>query len=148
MALRRKSLSTGDIARYCQVTPATVVNWIKAEKLQVYTTPGGQYRMEVNDFVGFLETNKLPIPEELQPKIFDMFFTTKEVGEGSGMGLAVAHTIVTNHGGSITLASPPGEGATFTIYLPSAQAGPGEPAPLETLGDGRRDGDGESGSPA
>ena len=67
MALRRKSLSTGDIARYCQVTPATVVNWIKAEKLQVYTTPGGQYRMEVNDFVGFLETNKLPIPEELQP---------------------------------------------------------------------------------
>ena len=67
MALRRKSLSTGDIARYCQVTPATVVNWIKADKLQVYTTPGGQYRMEVNDFVSFLETNKLPIPEELQP---------------------------------------------------------------------------------
>ncbi|MCB9893105.1 MAG: response regulator [Planctomycetes bacterium] len=67
MALRRKSLSTGDIARYCQVTPATVVNWIKADKLQVYTTPGGQYRMEVGDFVGFLEANKLPIPEELQP---------------------------------------------------------------------------------
>lgn len=67
MAVRRKSLSTGDIARYCQVTPATVVNWIKADKLQVYTTPGGQYRMDVGDFVDFLRDNKLPIPEELQP---------------------------------------------------------------------------------
>ena len=67
MAVRRKSLSTGDIARYCQVTPATVVNWIKAGKLQVYTTPGGQYRMDVGNFVDFLRDNKLPIPEELQP---------------------------------------------------------------------------------
>ena len=67
MAVRRKSLSTGDIARYCQVTPATVVNWIKAGKLEVYTTPGGQYRMDVGDFVDFLRDNKLPIPEELQP---------------------------------------------------------------------------------
>lgn len=67
MAVRRKSLSTGDIARYCQVTPATVVNWIKAGKLDVYTTPGGQYRMDVNEFVKFLQENRLPIPEELQP---------------------------------------------------------------------------------
>ncbi len=67
MPARRKSLSTGDIARHCQVTPATVVNWIKGGKLQVYTTPGGQYRMEVADFVRFLEENRLPIPEELQP---------------------------------------------------------------------------------
>jgi CheY-like chemotaxis protein len=67
MAARRKSLSTGDIARHCQVTPATVVNWIKAKKLEVYTTPGGQYRMDVADFVRFLQANHLPIPEELQP---------------------------------------------------------------------------------
>ncbi|MBZ0136135.1 MAG: response regulator [Planctomycetes bacterium] len=67
MAVRRKSLSTGDIARHCQVTPATVVNWIKGDKLDVYTTPGGQYRMDVGDFVDFLRDNKLPIPEELQP---------------------------------------------------------------------------------
>ncbi|MCA8919033.1 MAG: response regulator [Planctomycetes bacterium] len=67
MAVRRKSLSTGDIARYCQVTPATVVNWIKAGKLDVYTTPGGQYRMDVGEFVKFLQENRLPIPEELQP---------------------------------------------------------------------------------
>ncbi len=64
---RRNSLSTGDIARHCQVTPATVVNWIKAGKLKVYTTPGGQYRMEVKAFVQFLDENKFPVPEELAP---------------------------------------------------------------------------------
>lgn len=66
MALRRQSLSTGDIARHCQVTPATVVNWVKAGKLKVYTTPGGQYRMELEEFVRFLDTHGLPVPEELQ----------------------------------------------------------------------------------
>jgi signal transduction histidine kinase len=59
------------------------------------------------------------IPQADQDRCFDMFFTTKGVGEGTGMGLAVAHTIVTNHGGSIKLVSRPGEGAAFTIYLPS-----------------------------
>lgn len=66
MTLRRKSLSTGDIARHCQVTPATVVNWIKAGKLQVYTTPGGQYRMDVEEFLKFLDKNRFPVPDELQ----------------------------------------------------------------------------------
>jgi excisionase family DNA binding protein len=67
MAVRRKSLSTGDIARYCQVTPATVVNWIKAKKLEVYATPGGQYRMEVEEFLKFLDKNRFPVPDELAP---------------------------------------------------------------------------------
>lgn len=67
MGTRRKSLSTGDIARYCQVTPATVVNWIKADKLKVYSTPGGQYRMEVEEFLKFLDENRFPVPEELAP---------------------------------------------------------------------------------
>jgi len=67
MSARRKTLSTGDIARHCQVTPATVVNWIKAGKLEVYTTPGGQYRMDAADFLRFLQANRLPVPEELEP---------------------------------------------------------------------------------
>jgi CheY-like chemotaxis protein len=64
MGARRKSLSTGDIARHCQVTPATVVNWIKAGKLEVYMTPGGQYRMDSRKFVDFLRENRFPVPEE------------------------------------------------------------------------------------
>ena len=67
MGVRRKSLSTGDIARHCQVTPATVVNWIKAGKLKVYTTPGGQYRMEIEEFLKFLGANGFPVPDELVP---------------------------------------------------------------------------------
>lgn len=67
MSVRRKTLSTGDIARHCNVTPATVVNWIKAGKLKVYTTPGGQYRMELPDFLKFLGDGGLPVPDELAP---------------------------------------------------------------------------------
>ena len=59
-------------------------------------------------------------PED-QDRCFDMFFTTKDVGEGSGLGLAVAHTIVTTHGGRIELESHPGEGATFRVVLPGEE---------------------------
>jgi excisionase family DNA binding protein len=64
--MRKQSLSTGDLARYCQVTPATVVNWIRAGKLDVYNTPGGQYRMERGKFIEFLKANEFPIPDDLQ----------------------------------------------------------------------------------
>lgn len=64
--MRNRSLSTGDMARFCQVTPATIVNWIRAGKLEVYTTPGGQYRMERAKFIEFLQESGFPIPEDLQ----------------------------------------------------------------------------------
>jgi PAS domain S-box-containing protein len=51
-------------------------------------------------------------------RIFDPYFTTKPFGKGSGMGLAVVHGIVTNHGGVVTVESTPGKGAVFTIHLP------------------------------
>jgi len=57
--------------------------------------------------------------EEAQAHCFDMFFTTKEVGEGSGMGLAVAHNVVSNHGGRIEVVSAEGAGTTFEVYLPA-----------------------------
>jgi two-component system NtrC family sensor kinase len=54
---------------------------------------------------------------------FDLFFTTKEPGKGTGLGLSVAHHIVEQHGGELTVASPPGAGATFTVTLPIAGEG-------------------------
>ncbi len=56
---------------------------------------------------------------EVVERIFEPFFSTKEAGQGTGMGLAVVHGIVASHGGAITVKSAPGKGATFGVYLPS-----------------------------
>ena len=56
-------------------------------------------------------------PEQL-PHIFEPFYTTKEVGQGTGLGLAVARRIVEEHGGRIEAANHPEGGAVFTVYLP------------------------------
>jgi signal transduction histidine kinase len=51
-------------------------------------------------------------------RIFEPFFTTKKVGKGTGLGLSVIHGIVTSYGGAIDVASTPGIGTTFDVYLP------------------------------
>jgi two-component system NtrC family sensor kinase len=63
------------------------------------------------------------IPAEVLPRIFDPFFTTRPQGQGSGLGLSVAWGIIHGLGGDITVASPPGLGATFRIGLPRRSSG-------------------------
>jgi signal transduction histidine kinase len=58
-------------------------------------------------------------PEELS-RCTDLFFTTKDVGEGTGLGLAVAHNIMANHGGRLEIASERGRGTTVTLSFPLA----------------------------
>ena len=58
------------------------------------------------------------IPQEDLPHIFDPFFSTKDVGEGTGLGLFVTHDIVTSHKGKIKIDTAPGEGTTVTICIP------------------------------
>jgi signal transduction histidine kinase len=62
------------------------------------------------------------IPAEHLPRVFDPFFTTKAPGEGTGLGLAVAHGIVRDHGGWMEVESRPAEGSRFTFFLPSTAA--------------------------
>jgi signal transduction histidine kinase len=55
---------------------------------------------------------------EDQERIFEMFYTTKPPGKGTGLGLTITANLVQRLGGRITVDSQPGKGATFTVYLP------------------------------
>ncbi len=70
-------------------------------------------RLEIRDTGAGIE------PEHLLA-VFDPFFTTKKRGEGTGLGLPIAASIVRNHGGEISLASTPGQGTTVTVVWPAA----------------------------
>lgn len=59
------------------------------------------------------------ILDEMKSRIFDPFFTTKEKGSGTGLGLSISYGIIENHGGSLKVASEPGNGSCFTMILPS-----------------------------
>lgn len=64
------------------------------------------------------------IDPDIAERIFDPYFTTKAVGNGSGLGLSVVLGIVRNHGGAINMESRPGEGSTFRVLLPVAAGKP------------------------
>jgi signal transduction histidine kinase len=61
------------------------------------------------------------IPPELLAQIWNPFYTTKTVGQGLGLGLAITYNIIQRQGGEIQVESQQGEGATFTVRLPLCQ---------------------------
>lgn len=65
-----------------------------------------------------VQDNGVGMSEEVLKEVFVPFFTTKDVNEGTGLGLPVVHGIVTSHGGTIRVRSAPGEGARFDIEFP------------------------------
>jgi CheY-like chemotaxis protein len=87
--------------------------------------PGPYVRLTVRD-------TGVGMEEAVWARIFEPFYTTKLAGEGTGMGLAVVHGIVTSHSGAIDVDSRPGQGTTFTIYLPQIQAAGTEELPPDT----------------
>jgi signal transduction histidine kinase len=56
--------------------------------------------------------------EEQAARAFDLFYTTKDVGEGTGLGLSMVHSTIQSHGGRVELRSKRGEGTTVEVVLP------------------------------
>jgi signal transduction histidine kinase len=80
--------------------------------VRAYPTPDGQWlKVQVMD-------TGIGIAAEHLPHIFDPFYTTKQVGRGTGLGLSVTYGIVEKHGGHIEVESEKGKGSTFSVVLP------------------------------
>ncbi len=97
--------------------------------------PSGQAAQLVSGRFALLqvEDNGAGMDEATQARIFEPFFTTKPIGQGTGLGLAVAHGIVAAHQGEIVVHSQPGQGSRFDVYLPLADSLLPQPLPGNTL---------------
>ncbi len=93
---------------------------IRVENEMLYGVTANNYKELTTD--GYVKITVSDTGPGIDPKvidrIFDPYFTTKEVGKGSGMGLSVVHGIVKSHNGTITVDSKLGRGTTFTILFP------------------------------
>lgn len=106
-----------------------VVNHLIRNAREAMTGPRGRGRLRIairpggptGESVEVEVTDSGPgIPVEHRERIFTPFFTTKPVGQGVGLGLAVAHGIIREHDGAIEFREAPGSGASFLVRLPSA----------------------------
>ncbi len=93
--------------------------------------PGRYVQLTVSDTGTGIEPGVLE-------RVFDPYFTTKEVGKGSGMGLSIVHGIVKNHDGAISIDSEPGKGTRVKVFFPLLDRESGmEPITLDTLPTGK-----------
>ena len=109
-----QAMSAGGILRVALATAE-----VPAERALSNGTlrPGLYVRLTVEDSGSGMDAATLS-------RIFEPFFTTKEIGRGTGLGLSLVCAIITDAGGAIDVQSVPGQGSTFTIYLPRAQDTP------------------------
>lgn len=108
--------------------PRTVDAALAAESPEL--RPGPHVCLEVTDTGAGMEAAVIA-------RIFEPFFTTKKVGEGTGLGLAVVHSVMRNHEGAIKVRSQPGAGTTFELFFPVQTAAAANPTGPRNLAHGR-----------
>jgi len=116
-----------------EIAPAPPIQGGRAGLIQVFVNlitnaaqalppEGGTVKLslacEGEELVAKIADDGKGMPPEVQARIFEPFFSTKEGGHGVGLGLSIVQGIVTRHGGSIDVASEPGKGTTFAVRLP------------------------------
>jgi PAS domain S-box-containing protein len=136
----------GDEGQLVQVLVNLVTNALHAlhehhgvRRVQI----AASYRERTREVVLKVKDTGPGVPEEIRSRIYEPLFTTRKVGAGTGLGLAVCHRIIDAHGGILHLEDSPDGGATFSIRLPVAddrRAGtavapqdPSRPRPLQVL---------------
>ncbi len=121
------SIVSADPSQMTQVLVNLAVNAIQA------MPSGGQLTVrtanEGDTVVLSVEDTGFGMDEATKQRLFTPFFTTKDVGEGTGLGLSVVLGIVSAHGGTIHVESAPGRGAMFKVVLPRTTNGSVQPAP-------------------
>jgi len=99
-----------------------VLTVLVGNALEAMTDPGGRIELSTRvidrGLVIAVADNGHGIPKDILPRIFDPFFSTKEPGQGMGLGLAICQTIVTGHGGRVEVESKTGKGSIFRIHIP------------------------------
>jgi PAS domain S-box-containing protein len=103
---------------------------VSAERIRDAQADGDSVRLRIHD-------DGPGVSAKIEPRLFEPFFTTRDVGEGTGLGLSVSYGIVASHGGRLWYEPTAGPGATFVLDLPAARTvdlaaqTPAEPEPIE-----------------
>lgn len=121
LALEHVPLIAGSRPRLAQVVSNLIQNSLlamPAERPPSDNLIAVSLRRDAGHLELVVRDNGVGIATEVKPRVFDPFFTTRPVGAGMGLGLTVAHGIVTSHRGTLTLESEPGSGTVATIRLP------------------------------
>ena len=96
--------------------------YLETQNIKLTRDHAGIYGVEPGDYVKISVTDTgIGMDKTTIGKVFEPFFTTRQMGRGAGLGLASTYGIIKNHGGTIDVKSTMGKGSTFTIFLPVAE---------------------------